>query len=139
MIRRPPRSTRTDTLFPYTTLFRSEGLAALPVHPILFNFKSNDPAEADQLFAILKASGRDSAKLGDALYGGERPVMRMRELMPDTWSFYPKGGAKACTRDYVTWGWTGIVPESCRGGASAEARRVGKEGDGTSRYRWSPY
>src|SRR3546814_16023019 len=27
MIRRPPRSTRTDTLFPYTTLFRSVGLA----------------------------------------------------------------------------------------------------------------
>src|SRR3546814_1643517 len=25
MIRRPPRSTRTDTLFPYTTLFRSFG------------------------------------------------------------------------------------------------------------------
>src|SRR3546814_4824244 len=30
MIRRPPRSTRTDTLFPYTTLFRSgEGFAGL--------------------------------------------------------------------------------------------------------------
>src|SRR3546814_1924847 len=29
MIRRPPRSTRTDTLFPYTTLFRSAG-AYLP-------------------------------------------------------------------------------------------------------------
>src|SRR3546814_11085578 len=33
MIRRPPRSTRTDTLFPYTTLFRSKpistGLASL--------------------------------------------------------------------------------------------------------------
>src|SRR3546814_14879109 len=28
MIRRPPRSTRTDTLFPYTTLFRSPGHAA---------------------------------------------------------------------------------------------------------------
>src|SRR3546814_2576010 len=27
MIRRPPRSTRTDTLFPYTTLFRSPGQA----------------------------------------------------------------------------------------------------------------
>src|SRR3546814_6027110 len=26
MIRRPPRSTRTDTLFPYTTLFRSEAV-----------------------------------------------------------------------------------------------------------------
>src|SRR3546814_2091575 len=29
MIRRPPRSTRTDTLFPYTTLFRSQQQAAL--------------------------------------------------------------------------------------------------------------
>src|SRR3546814_14136160 len=28
MIRRPPRSTRTDTLFPYTTLFRSKGNVA---------------------------------------------------------------------------------------------------------------
>src|SRR3546814_17098269 len=28
MIRRPPRSTRTDTLFPYTTLFRSKSLHA---------------------------------------------------------------------------------------------------------------
>src|SRR3546814_7556432 len=27
MIRRPPRSTRTDTLFPYTTLFRSRAVA----------------------------------------------------------------------------------------------------------------
>src|SRR3546814_13937323 len=31
MIRRPPRSTRTDTLFPYTTLFRS------PLPIILYN------------------------------------------------------------------------------------------------------
>src|SRR3546814_11266738 len=29
MIRRPPRSTRTDTLFPYTTLFRSEIVEAI--------------------------------------------------------------------------------------------------------------
>src|SRR3546814_4085118 len=35
MIRRPPRSTRTDTLFPYTTLFRSLGAPPLPArrHP----------------------------------------------------------------------------------------------------------
>src|SRR3546814_1366121 len=35
MIRRPPRSTRTDTLFPYTTLFRSahvDAVAAQRVH-----------------------------------------------------------------------------------------------------------
>src|SRR3546814_8125328 len=33
IIRRPPRSTRTDTLFPYTTRVRS-GLAGGPRHPI---------------------------------------------------------------------------------------------------------
>src|SRR3546814_10443633 len=37
MIRRPPRSTRTDTLFPYTTLFRSkdpdEQIAGACFHP----------------------------------------------------------------------------------------------------------
>src|SRR3546814_14397108 len=38
MIRRPPRSTRTDTLFPYTTLFRSSGtrgLAQVVNRPVL--------------------------------------------------------------------------------------------------------
>src|SRR3546814_4848286 len=33
MIRRPPRSTRTDTLFPYTTLFRSNYFAYAGKHP----------------------------------------------------------------------------------------------------------
>src|SRR3546814_18498299 len=37
MIRRPPRSTRTDTLFPYTTLFRSDDLSP-------FNDPAHDPA-----------------------------------------------------------------------------------------------
>ena len=96
-----------------------EGLAALPVHPILFNFKSNDAREADQLFAILKAAGRDSRKIGDAFYGGARPVKRMRELLPANWSFDLKGGARACTKDYALYGWTGIVPESCRNGVIA--------------------
>src|SRR3546814_11543757 len=32
MIRRPPRSTRTDTLFPYTTLFRSQLIRHEKVH-----------------------------------------------------------------------------------------------------------
>src|SRR3546814_3978062 len=31
MLRRPPRSTRTDTLFPYTTLFRSTGPTVIGV------------------------------------------------------------------------------------------------------------
>src|SRR3546814_2593401 len=35
MIRRPPRSTRTDTLFPYTTLFRSASRLARRTRPPL--------------------------------------------------------------------------------------------------------
>src|SRR3546814_20037597 len=34
MIRRPPRSTRTDTLFPYTTLFRSLAAAKFVEHSV---------------------------------------------------------------------------------------------------------
>src|SRR3546814_4412202 len=34
MIRRPPRSTRTDTLFPYTTLFRSLTEGGVPLHGV---------------------------------------------------------------------------------------------------------
>src|SRR3546814_9060328 len=33
MIRRPPRSTRTDTLFPYTTLFRSKAEPISAIYP----------------------------------------------------------------------------------------------------------
>src|SRR3546814_17134511 len=39
MIRRPPRSTRTDTLFPYTTLFRSNQIRADDAYGIL-HFRS---------------------------------------------------------------------------------------------------
>src|SRR3546814_6059703 len=34
MIRLPPRSTRTDTLFPYTTLFRSFGIGPPHLHAV---------------------------------------------------------------------------------------------------------
>src|SRR3546814_5709617 len=45
MIRRPPRSTRTDTLFPYTTLFRSRAITAfLRRHPA-----ASVPATGSQL------------------------------------------------------------------------------------------
>src|SRR3546814_10850939 len=39
MIRRPPRSTRTDTLFPYTTLFRS------PKYSPTYNFEKEEVEE----------------------------------------------------------------------------------------------
>src|SRR3546814_8127821 len=41
MIRRPPRSTRTDTLFPYTTLFRSlQGKTIAPVQEMCGKLKA---------------------------------------------------------------------------------------------------
>src|SRR3546814_5426914 len=43
MIRRPPRSTRTDTLFPYTTLFRSNFLGLSPLHNFATGKKENNP------------------------------------------------------------------------------------------------
>src|SRR3546814_7964409 len=42
MIRRPPRSTRTDTLFPYTTLFRSARWPALAV--VAAELRARSPA-----------------------------------------------------------------------------------------------
>jgi glycerophosphoryl diester phosphodiesterase len=96
-----------------------EGIAALPNHSILFNFKSKDAGEADQLFAVLKASGRDYEKMGDAFYGAQAPVDRIRQLTPKNWSFSLKGEATRCTKDYVMTGWTGIIPKSCVGGVLA--------------------
>src|SRR3546814_9631124 len=54
MIRRPPRSTRTDTLFPYTTLFRSL-VASLALMP-LSNHRASEiepaPKQPDQDSAL---------------------------------------------------------------------------------------
>src|SRR3546814_2642926 len=50
MIRRPPRSTRTDTLFPYTTLFRSVATdqdVGLDLHVAAGHLRVVDPAGAD--------------------------------------------------------------------------------------------
>src|SRR3546814_1081176 len=66
MIRRPPRSTRTDTLFPYTTLFRSSGVdAALDetgVDPVEHSAK----AAAEQARQQAPA-GREAAVRGDEM------------------------------------------------------------------------
>src|SRR3546814_9625304 len=53
MIRRPPRSTRTDTLFPYTTLFRSRDLGAF----ILIDRQTNGTVAAGTLDFALRRAG----------------------------------------------------------------------------------
>src|SRR3546814_8201980 len=60
MIRRPPRSTRTDTLFPYTTLFRSEGLRLLnttPADVVLLDIGMPKKNGYEALMAIKAAHG----------------------------------------------------------------------------------
>src|SRR3546814_14729592 len=46
MIRRPPRSTRTDTRFPYTTLFRSAFWAGGDLHGIYKGMQDNSSGQA---------------------------------------------------------------------------------------------
>src|SRR3546814_18458217 len=70
MIRRPPRSTRTDTLFPYTTLFRSElfaisqgkPLCAIPDTPINRSYDSQAFLEQLRTAGHLKLAKRHSRR-----------------------------------------------------------------------------
>src|SRR3546814_18607043 len=59
MIRRPPRSTRTDTLFPYTTLFRS--------HPRVLDMMIGDARQIDHVLARAAAGEAD---IGLARFAG---------------------------------------------------------------------
>src|SRR3546814_5723116 len=52
MIRRPPRSTRTDTLFPYTTLFRSEIAEWLRKVDHADDYKSHEEKRGDESVRI---------------------------------------------------------------------------------------
>src|SRR3546814_926949 len=54
MIRRPPRSTRTDTLFPYTTLFRSPRFEAARVFEIGHDIIGGFPPHRDIAREILE-------------------------------------------------------------------------------------
>src|SRR3546814_11039004 len=66
MIRRPPRSTRTDTLFPYTTLFRSPPVSAQPSP-----FRAEPPPIASTMAASLRGPHATTAESRD---GARRPV-----------------------------------------------------------------
>src|SRR3546814_13970486 len=116
MIRRPPRSTRTDTLFPYTTLFRSLELVG----------------ELDLLGdgdAVLGDARRAERLVEDdvAALRTERHLHRVGENVDAAQHAGARVGAEfnvLCSHD--------CPPRS-------EERRVGKGGVSTCRSWWSPY
>src|SRR3546814_16355502 len=65
MLRRPPRSTRTDTLFPYTTLFRSIGAMGVQV-PDVGPRAVEQPVECGEQVSLARlAVLRHDAGLGE--------------------------------------------------------------------------
>ncbi|MEM9386788.1 MAG: glycerophosphodiester phosphodiesterase family protein [Pseudomonadota bacterium] len=90
-----------------------EALDALPASAIMFNFKSDDPAEADQLADALLTAGRDPVPLGDLFYGATAPSQRIADRFPGVVAF-GSSEAKVCTKDYLLTGWSGRIPPSCR-------------------------
>src|SRR3546814_13746574 len=71
MRRLPPRSTRTDTLFPYTTLFRSPGCAGSAHGGVLMN--GPDLQRSLRLFERMLLIRRMEERLGDLGKAGELP------------------------------------------------------------------
>src|SRR3546814_16102909 len=132
MIRRPPRSTRTDTLFPYTTLFRSrDRLAHGPGHPdprevlvaAQFGEDDRDLRIADVRAEFLLDVGRDLGRGESA--GHHVADQRYRDLAV---------GADRNRDDEF-----GIAPDRhMHLVVRSEARRVGNEYVSTCRSEWWP-
>src|SRR3546814_19678389 len=112
MMRRPPRSTRTDTLCPYTTLFRSrviKGVLPQDWKAKLAAYKRSLAEEKPKL-----ATRQSSQKCLDVL------TAAIPELI---------GGSADLTGSNNTK----------EKGMRSEERRVGTECGRTCRSRWSPY
>src|SRR3546814_14521410 len=111
MIRRPPRSTRTDTLFPYTTLFRSSGQDA-------FTIFAQDMGRTGYVAGTLAVREGLRAPVPQV---DPRPILTMDDM--------GHGMMMGGGMDHSMAGMSG----------RSEERRVGKECVSTCRSRWSPY
>src|SRR3546814_14540518 len=119
MIRRPPRSTRTDTLFPYTTLFRSLGHQLNAIH--VFGGYPVEPVD-------IHASVRHLEALRDILTMSDKALHAYslgRERIEDGIEMVRI--ARGVSREQMA-----REPSLFR----PEERRVGKEGVSTWRSRW---
>src|SRR3546814_18308873 len=119
MIRRPPRSTRTDTPFPYTTLFRS---ADTPEEAVLHHLDQN-------LHAMSQRGKRIPRWLPPETFTGKLPLAVDAVLIPRI--------AKRLRPVLLPAGMLPINHNLVV--VRSEERRVGKECVSTCRSRWSPY
>src|SRR3546814_20180363 len=129
MIRRPPRSTRTDTLFPYTTLFRS-GLKkrhpfeiSVAAYPECHPDSVSDQADIDNLKAKIDA-------------GATRAITQFFFAPEAFFRFRDRAAAAGIAAELVP----GILPVSnvapTRTFARSTTRRVGKERERPIKPRW---
>src|SRR3546814_4292952 len=83
MIRRPPRSTRTDTLFPYTTLFRSgfRDSAPVPCRHALGHFAAGRPPQGRPDQSALAAFSARSSSFGARSERSEEHTSEFQSLM----------------------------------------------------------
>src|SRR3546814_17921583 len=124
MIPRPPRSTRTDTPFPYTTRFRSAEPAGLDlVHQFGAADHPGEREAAGQRFRHGDEIGLDPRML-DAEHT-PRPREAGLHLVGDEHDAVAIADVAQRRQQFA------------RG--RSEERRVGKECVSTCRYRWSPY
>src|SRR3546814_12390516 len=122
MIRRPPRSTRTDTLFPYTTLFRS-GNAVPTASGCQTAMRLNVPQTA----AVHPDTRRlDFVRQVAALFDNFCQSATTMKCSPEKFHFHS-----------MPWSLKESVVE--RHFLRSEERRVGKECVSTCRSRWSQY
>src|SRR3546814_17288102 len=117
MIRRPPRSTRTDTLFPYTTLFRSKGAAVAS----FLQRVDGDEAQFGQVDRILN----EAVAVGQARKAGEEivaPVV-VADAGPDRDGAARKGGFESAVAVGVRQGGRSVgmkVGSMCRSRGAPE-------------------
>src|SRR3546814_13312597 len=124
MIRRPPRSTRTDTLFPYTTLFRSDGSTdgLARDRALITDTIGSIPAERDEPDRHHPPVSR--AERNFAIRSATRRWRRIRRSR--TSSLPPASASLSSQRANAT-------------GSRAEERRGGKETVSQGRDGWDGY
>src|SRR3546814_13558386 len=126
MIRRPPRSTRTDTLFPYTTLFRStdDRIGALAVETTLHGWREVGIAQALRQALAVATGVRVEPRHGLPERGMSARLARAL------------GQACLGSRGWLVHGQRQVVPLPVH---RSEERRVGTGCDSTCRSRRSGY